>query len=304
MNVRVGMGLTGGFSVPQKQAGVEAARRHGVDHAMVGDHVSFFTGIGFDGLVNATSILSLDEVLPVFTGVYLLPLRHPVLVARQLADIAAFAPGRLTFGVGVGGEDRHEVEACGVDPRTRGRRMDECLVVLRRLLAGEPVTFQGEFFDLSEVRILPSPSVPIPIVIGGRSGAAVRRAGRLGDGWLGIWVSPSRFASVVDETARIAGEEGRHDVEWHHAMQLWCGFGDDPEVGKLMVAPVMEAVYQTPFDAFARYTPTGTPEQIAEFLAAYVDAGCRTFNLIAHGGNPDELAASVGEVRRLLNAGT
>src|SRR3546814_10892343 len=97
------MGLTGGASVAEKRAGVEAARRHGVDHAMVGDHVSFFTGIGFDGLVNATSILSMDEVLPVFTGVYLLPLRHPVLVARQLSDIAAFAPGRLTFGVGVGG---------------------------------------------------------------------------------------------------------------------------------------------------------------------------------------------------------
>lgn len=301
MTVRVGMGLTGGASVAEKRAGVEAARRYGVDHAMVGDHVSFFTGIGFDGLVNATSILSMDEVLPVFTGVYLLPLRHPVLVARQLSDIAAFAPGRLTFGVGVGGEDRHEVEACGVDPATRGRRMDECLVVLRQLLAGESVTFHGEFFDLTEVRIRPTPAEPIPIVIGGRSSAAVQRTGRLGDGWLGIWVSPKRYASVVEETAAIADEEGRGEVEWHHAMQLWCGFGEDPEVGQLMVAPVMEAVYQTSFDAFARYTPTGTPAQVAEYLQPYVDAGCSTFNLIAHGGNTDELAASVGEVRRLLN---
>lgn len=301
MTVRVGMGLTGGASVAEKRAGVEAARRHGVDHAMVGDHVSFFTGIGFDGLVNATSILSMDEVLPVFTGVYLLPLRHPVLVARQLSDIAAFAPGRLTFGVGVGGEDRHEVEACGVDPATRGRRMDECLVVLRQLMTGESVTFHGEFFDLTEVRIRPTPAEPIPIVIGGRSSAAVRRTGRLGDGWLGIWVSPTRYASVVEETAAIAEAEGRGEVDWHHAMQLWCGFGEDPEVGQLMVAPVMEAVYQTSFDAFARYTPTGTPAQVAEYLQPYVDAGCRTFNLIAHGGNPDELAASVGEVRRLLN---
>ncbi len=301
MTVRVGMGLTGGASVAEKRAGVEAARRYGVDHAMVGDHVSFFTGIGFDGLVNATSILSMDEVLPVFTGVYLLPLRHPVLVARQLSDIAAFAPGRLTFGVGVGGEDRHEVEACGVDPATRGRRMDECLVVLRQLLAGESVTFHGEFFDLSDVRIRPTPTEPIPIVIGGRSSAAVQRTGRLGDGWLGIWVSPKRYASVVEETAAIADEDGRGEVEWHHAMQLWCGFGEDPEVGQLMVAPVMEAVYQTSFDAFARYTPTGTPAQVAEYLQPYVDAGCSTFNLIAHGGNPDELAASVGEVRRLLN---
>lgn len=301
MKVRVGMGLPGGSSVADKQAGVDAARRHGVDHAMVGDHVSFFTGIGFDGLLNAASILSMDDTLPVYTGVYLLPLRHPVLVARQLADIAAFAPGRLTFGVGVGGEDRHEVESCGVDPATRGRRMDECLVVLRQLLAGEAVTFDGDFFQLDDVRIRPVPTEPIPIVVGGRSTAAVRRAGRLGDGWLGIWVSPSRFASVVTETADIAAGAGR-DVEWQHAMQLWCGFGEDPEVGRLMVAPVMESVYQTSFDTFARYTPTGTPEQVAEHLHPYVEAGCRTFNLIAHGGNADELAASVAEVRRLLGS--
>ena len=119
--------------------------------------------------------------------------------------------------------------------------------------------------------------------------------------WLGIWVSPKRYASVVEETAAIAEAEGRGEVDWHHAMQLWCGFGEDPEVGQLMVAPVMEAVYQTSFDAFARYTPTGTPAQVAEYLQPYVDAGCSTFNLIAHGGNTDELAASVGEVRRLLN---
>lgn len=301
MKVRVGMALPGGPSTADKQAGVAAARLHGVDHAMVGDHISFFTGIGFDGIVNAASILSIDDTLPVYTGVYLLPLRHPVLVARQLADIAAFAPGRLTFGVGVGGEDRHEVESCGVDPATRGRRMDECLAVLRRLLAGEPVTFDGEFFQLDEVRIRPTPTEPIPIVIGGRSAAAVRRAGRLGDGWLGIWVSPSRFATVVEETADIAARAGR-EVDWQHAMQLWCGFGEDAEVGRRMVAPVMEAVYQRSFDAFARYTPTGTPEQVAEYLQPYVDAGCRTFNLIAHGGNADELAASVGEVRRLLDS--
>jgi alkanesulfonate monooxygenase SsuD/methylene tetrahydromethanopterin reductase-like flavin-dependent oxidoreductase (luciferase family) len=73
--------------------------------------------------------------LPVYSGVYLLPLRHPVLVARQLADIDRLAPGRLIFGVGVGGEDRREVSVCGVDPATRGLRMNECLTVVRQLSA-------------------------------------------------------------------------------------------------------------------------------------------------------------------------
>ena len=87
------------------------------------------------------------------------------------------APGRLVFGVGVGGEDPHEVEICGVDPKTRGKRMDESLTILRGLMTGEPTTFHGRFFDLDDALILPAPREPIPIVIGGRSDAAVGRAG-------------------------------------------------------------------------------------------------------------------------------
>src|SRR5579871_6166687 len=101
-------------------AGVTAA---GVDHVCCGDHVSFLGGFGTDGLVQATALAMLAPALPVHVGVYLLPLRHPVLVARQLADFAALAPGRLVFGVGVGGEDPREFTVCGVDPATRGRRM-------------------------------------------------------------------------------------------------------------------------------------------------------------------------------------
>ena len=78
------------------------------------------------------------------TAVYLLPLRHPVPVARQVASLAALAPGRLVFGVGLGGEDPAELRACGIEPTTRGRRMDEALAVLRPLLAGAEVTMAGD----------------------------------------------------------------------------------------------------------------------------------------------------------------
>ena len=181
----------------------------GIDHICCGDHVSFFAGMGFDGLVQAAALAMLHPALPVYTGVYLLPLRHPVLVARQLADIARIAPGRLIFGTGIGGEDRHEVAACGVDPASRGRRMDECLTVVRQLLTGKAVTFHGTFFDLDDVVIAPAPAGPIPIIVGGRSDAAVRRAGRLGDGWLGIWASPRRFAAAVELAADGAARAGR-----------------------------------------------------------------------------------------------
>jgi alkanesulfonate monooxygenase SsuD/methylene tetrahydromethanopterin reductase-like flavin-dependent oxidoreductase (luciferase family) len=88
---------------------------------------------------------------------------------------------------------------CGVDPATRGERMNECLVILRQLLAGTAVSFHGAFFDLDDAVIAPASAASIPIVIGGRSDVAIRRAGRLGDGWLGIWNSPARFAGVADE---------------------------------------------------------------------------------------------------------
>jgi alkanesulfonate monooxygenase SsuD/methylene tetrahydromethanopterin reductase-like flavin-dependent oxidoreductase (luciferase family) len=93
----------------------------GIDHICCGDHVSFVAGAGFDGMVQATALAMAHPALPIHTGVYLLPLRHPVLVARQLADIDRLSPGRLTFGVGVGGEDRREISNCGGGPGDAGR---------------------------------------------------------------------------------------------------------------------------------------------------------------------------------------
>jgi len=172
----------------------------------------------------------------VYVGLYLLPLRHPVPVARQLATIAQLAPGRLTLGVGLGGEDPHEIEICGVDPRTRGRRMDECLQVLRSLADGTPVTFDGEFFALDDALIVPAPSPSIPLIVGGRSDAAVRRAARFGDGWLGIWASPRRYAAVRDHITREAAQVGRNASRFEHALNVWCGFATTREAARELLA--------------------------------------------------------------------
>jgi alkanesulfonate monooxygenase SsuD/methylene tetrahydromethanopterin reductase-like flavin-dependent oxidoreductase (luciferase family) len=271
----------------------------GIDHICCGDHVSFFTGIGFDGLVQAAALAMLHPALPVHTGVYLLPLRHPVLVARQLADIARIAPGRLVFGTGIGGEDRHEAAVCGVDPASRGRRMDECLTVVRQLLTGKAVTFQGAFFDLDDAVILPAPAEPVPIIVGGRSDAAIRRAGRLGDGWLGIWNAPRRFATAVELAADEAARAGR-PAPGRHAMQVWCGLADTKEAARACLAPAMEAFYQLPFERFERYCPYGTPDEVAEFLAPYVAMGCHEFNLIPQAPGHDYAIAGTAAVKKAL----
>jgi alkanesulfonate monooxygenase SsuD/methylene tetrahydromethanopterin reductase-like flavin-dependent oxidoreductase (luciferase family) len=272
----------------------------GIDHVCVADHVSFFVGAGTDGLIAAASMLSLDAELPVYLALYLLPLRHPVPVARQLASIAEFAPGRLTFGVGLGGEDRHEIEICGVDPSTRGRRMDESIQVLRALASGEPVSFKGEFFALQDAVILPAPAPRIPLVVGGRSDAAVSRAARFGDGWLGIWVSPRRYATVVGQISAEASTVGRDPQTFEHAINVWCGFADTRGAARVLLADGMQSFYHMPFEPFERYSPYGTPAEVAEFLRPYIEAGCSSFNVIPCAANTETAIDAVGEMRRLL----
>jgi alkanesulfonate monooxygenase SsuD/methylene tetrahydromethanopterin reductase-like flavin-dependent oxidoreductase (luciferase family) len=303
MTIRVGMFPPQGLleqGQDTARAFLSQAEREGIDHVCCGDHVSFFIGLGFDGLLQAAALTMLHPTLPVSTGVYLLPLRHPVLVARQLADIGQIAPGRLTFGVGVGGEDRHEVSSCGIDPATRGLRMNECLTIVRELLTGRPVTYHGTFFDLDEVVIAPAPAVAIPIIVGGRSDAAIRRAGRFGDGWLGIWNSPRRFAAAVELATQEAARAGRPDPPRQHAMQVWCGLADSKEAARACLAPAMEAIYQLPFERFEKYCPYGTADDVAEFLTPYVAAGCTAFNLIPQSPHEEQAIAGVAAVKRLL----
>jgi alkanesulfonate monooxygenase SsuD/methylene tetrahydromethanopterin reductase-like flavin-dependent oxidoreductase (luciferase family) len=287
-----------GRGVPAARAYLNVVAEADIDHICCGDHVSF-GGVGFDGLVQATALSMLHPTLPVSCGVYLLPLRHPVLVARQLADLQRIAPGRFTFGVGVGGEDPQEVAMCGVDTRSRGRRMDECLTVLRQLRTGAPVTYHGSFFDLDGAVI--APPTDIPIVIGGRSDAALRRAGRFGDGWLGIWNSARRFAEAVSIIGEEASRAGRSAPPTRHGMQVWCGLAATKEEARARLAPAMEAFYRVPFAQFERYCPYGTAEDVAAFLAPYIAAGARDLNLIPQAPDDDQAIAGVAEVKRLLS---
>lgn len=272
----------------------------GIDHITVGDHVSFEHGNGADGLIQATALLVSHPTLPVQTGVYLLALRHPATVARQLSTLCSIAPGRLTFGVGLGGDDPRELVLCGVDPRTRGARLDEALTLVRALLSGEPVSFNGRFFAVDGAAVRPAPA-PVPrIIVGGRSDAAIRRAGRLAEGWIGVWVSPQRFADAANIAAEAAAAHGREDVDWHHGLQLWAGFGPDRETARRRVATAMERSYRLPFERFERYVPSGSPDDVAEALVPYLERGCRHFNIVPEGGSLGESLASVAAVKQRL----
>ena len=300
--LRIGLSIPpAGFTSPDEAAAyVHGAADAGLDHLVTADHIAFFDGRGKDGLMTVSWLAGLHPTIEVYVGVYLLALRHPVAVARQVATLAEHAPGRLTLGIGVGGEDRHEMEVVGVNPATRGRRTDEALEVLRPLLVGELVDHHGEFYDAPDVSIRPVPSPRVPITVGGRSNAAAKRAGRQGDGWLASWCSPRRFAEGVALAELTAEEVGRTDVVWRHGYQVWVGLGDSPTEGSALLAPAMERFYGAPYSAFEKYSPVGTPADIADWLRPFVKVGALDFNLAAVAGSDDERIAGVAELRHLL----
>ena len=264
----------------ERRAVVGNIAESGFDHIFMADHVSFRNGSGTDGFVEVAALSQLDPRIGVMISIYLLPLRHPLPVARQLASMARIAPGRMIFGVGIGGEDRHEIEICGVDPKRRGIRANESLEIIRGLLNGDAVSFSGVEFNISDAVIRPTPKKSIPIIVGGRSDAALTRAAKYSEGWIGVWCSSERFRNAINIVDAEAEEYGRSEVDWCHGYQPWVGLDTkDSKKAFESVKRGMENFYRIPFEKFERYTPSGTPTEVAEKLAPYVEAGCKVFNL-------------------------
>lgn len=143
------------------------------------------------------------------TFVYLLGIRHPFIGARAFATLDHVSGGRAICGVGVGWL-RTEWEAAGLDPRSRGRRLDEAIAVCRLLWSEPVVEHRGEHVSFEPVAFEPKPvQQPLPVHIGGESEAALRRAARLGDGWLGMEHTPASAAAQVARLRRYAEEAGR-----------------------------------------------------------------------------------------------
>ena len=278
---------------------MSSIERAGLQGVAVGDHVTF-QGSGIDGLVSAAALIGAHDSLLVKTIIYLVPLRHPVAIARQVATLAELGPGRFTFGVGVGGEDPDEFASVEVPFAARGARADEALELMERLRSGRPVTHHGRFFNLDDVVI--APAVPdLRVVVGGRSDAALRRAARFGEGWAALWVSARRYAEATAIVEAEAARAGRTGVAWRHEHQGWCFFDRDRAAAVEGAKRLLEASYGMPFERFERYTPCGGPEEVAAALRPFHEAGCRTFNLVADGPSLDYVVECAGQVRELMS---
>jgi probable F420-dependent oxidoreductase len=139
-----------------------------------------------------------------------LPVRPPVLVAKQAASVAALTGNRLSLGVGIS-PWREDFEIMGVPFERRGRRMDECMEIVRGLTAGGYFEFHGEYYDIPAIKICPVPTEPIPLLVGGHADAALRRAVLRGDGWMHGGGSPEELDALLGRIDEIRKAEGLAD---------------------------------------------------------------------------------------------
>jgi probable F420-dependent oxidoreductase len=155
------------------------------------------------------------------TGVYILPLRNPFVTAKAAATVQALSGGRLLLGVGAGWM-REEFAAVGEDFDSRGARMDEIVAILRLLWSGEPVSHRGEHYAFDTVQMTPAADPAPPIIVGGLTAPALRRAARIGDGWFGPAAS---LAEVVRARDSIEAERRRLGRD-HLPFQCWVRVAD------------------------------------------------------------------------------
>jgi len=144
------------------------------------------------------------------TFVLKLPVRHPVLVAKQVTSTAVLTGGRLVLGVGTS-PWREDYEVLGVPWERRGKRMDEQLDILRGLSSGGYFDYHGEIFDIPAIKLAPVPSAPVPILIGGHGEAALRRAASCGDGWLHGGGNPADLPGLLTRLAELREQSGTAD---------------------------------------------------------------------------------------------
>lgn len=263
-------------SIEEMREWVELVDHCGFDSLWVGDHISFPVAI-LDPLLQLAQAAVVSRRLVFGTSVYLLPLRHPVPVAKQVATLDHLTEGRLIFGVGVGGEFPKEYEVCGVPLKERGARLSEAIPMMRMLWSGAPASHGGGLypaFDGVAMQPPPRQTGGPPIWCGGRSEGALRRTGRLGDGWLAYVVTPEMYGTAIKKIAVAAA--GRAITRFGTGLLLFTRLGSTYEEALEAATITLSQRYAMDFRRAAeRYAALGPPRQVAESIRAFHAAGVR-----------------------------
>ena len=220
------------------------------------------------------------EKIRLLSSILLAPFYQPLVLARMTASLDIASGGRLTLGVGVGGEFPVEFEAAGLNVKQRGRRTNECLDAVRRLWTGDSVDFKGRHFSLQHASINPKPTQQPhpPVWVAGRRDAAMHRAVLYGDGWFPYFYSPERYSASVARITGMAEEEDRDlsDFQWAFFPYIAIYPTEQEAAEAAATALGGRYLYGGDFLNIVRnYCLLGTPEMCAGRLQEYVDAGAR-----------------------------
>jgi probable F420-dependent oxidoreductase len=222
-----------------------------------------------DPFIQATHIAAVTQSIRIITCVYKLPVRQPVVVAKMLSSLAAISNNRFDFGVGIS-PWQEDFAATGVPWEKRGKRLDECIAILRGLLTGEYFSFDGELYSIPDIKLCPVPSKPVPILLGGHADVALRRAALIGDGWIAASGKVEELAVMVNRLRELRKEYQRDQLPFQfHAMGAEAF---TPEGVEKLEAIGIEQVYLGFHDIYSGKEDERTLQQKIEHINWYGDA--------------------------------
>jgi probable F420-dependent oxidoreductase len=267
VKIRFGVGLGADIGPDQLAGTVDHLEASGIDSLWFSELVYSKAVDPFVGMAYA---LARTTHLKVGTSVAVLPGRHPVLVAKQLASLAGLAPKRVLPVFGLRSAIPAEREIFVVPDGERAAVFDESLQLLRSVLEQQDVAFEGDYFTVSSAVVEPRPVKPLDIWLGGSAPAAFRRIGQLGDGWLGSFLTPVEAGRAREQIQRAADEAGRAIEADHFGINLAVSNGAMPD--GLVAAVKQRRPDLDPADVIASDWP-----QLHRQLDGYLAAGLTKF---------------------------
>ncbi len=300
--MQIGLLLNGLTAAPALGALAAEAEGLGFDSLWAGDHVAFPAPI-IDPLQILAVFASHTRRVRLGTCVYLLPLRHPTVVAKLVSSLDFISAGRVIFGIGVGGEFPVEFQACGVPVNERGARCNEAIPVLRALWTDGEVEHAGRFFPFDRVRLKPPPMQAggPPIWVGGRTDAAVRRTARYGDGYVGYMLSPDGFRERMARIRARACEVGRAERPITAALMTFAAVDANRAAALERAGAILGAMYGRDMrSAAARYCIAGTADDCRAAAAQFAAAGVEHLILtpLAYGDGTVEQVRALAQALR------
>ena len=275
----------------------ERAEALGFDSVWVGDSV--LARPRFEPLTTLAAVAARTRRMQLGTAVLLPMLRHPVLLANEVASLDHVSEGRLILGVGIGGNApavAREFTACGVSIKRRIGLFEESLALLRRLWTEPQVTFEGRYFQVQSVQLglRPLQKSGVPLWVAGRVDNALRRVLRLGDGWLPISSSPEAFKADWQRLQVLGQELGRDARELHRCLYTTLNVNADVSQAEHELRAFIESYYGISYEEQATRNGlcAGSPEQCIAWLKAFIAAGAQT--IVVRFGSSDQ----TGQLRR------